>query len=324
MDLVRRRDEDRDGPMGRLADRFSISEDELECLWSIVAVSCDPRFAITLDALWPGRRGLPIAAYAHVRGTSAVIGRDLARWLATANPLVTSGLVGVVDDALPIAARSYTASARLIAHLAGDDEPADGVARIERPGALLVDDAGQRVLAELAKLLAGPPVAIVIEGPRASGRSTAIAASTERTVVELDVDDRRPVTDRARGRTRHRDPDHREHRRARGDRRSCVSRRGGTIWPGGQFRPVASIPWRATRSASPVARAGVDARGVFGPSGARCASWSDANAGVHRRDRGGRRRVRVDVGWTRSSGAERWGRGGFELSASAAAVSRRA
>jgi hypothetical protein len=150
-------------------------------------VSADPCFAIPLDALWPGRRGIPISAYVHIRGLGAATGRELAMWLASRNPLIDGGLVTAVDATLAPATRAYVASPRFLAHLVGDDRPSPGLTRIDLPLITLFDDAGARASVELGRLLAGPPIAIVLEGGRGSGRSTCVAASTERPVVELDA-----------------------------------------------------------------------------------------------------------------------------------------
>jgi hypothetical protein len=175
-----------DSPMARLVARHRLSTEQRELVWAIVAASADPRITIPLEALWGAgsRKGLSIAAYAHLRGLPAETGRELAMWLAQRSMLVWGGLL-VGEAGAPTASRSYVASERLVAHLLGDDTPAAALRRIEPTTELILDDPQQQALAELAQLFHGNAV-IVIEGPRGSGRGSAVAHAAKRPVVELD------------------------------------------------------------------------------------------------------------------------------------------
>jgi hypothetical protein len=176
-----------DTPMARLAKRHALSAAQLELVWAIVATTVDPRIAIPLEALWgtAARRGLSVAAYQHLRGLDAETGRDLALWLAHRSSLLASGLIVGTDPSAPIASRTYVATERLVAHLLGDDAPAAPLRIVHAPPRMILGEPQQQALDALGPLLAGNAV-IVIEGPRGSGRSTAVARAMGRPVVELD------------------------------------------------------------------------------------------------------------------------------------------
>jgi hypothetical protein len=177
----------RDTPMARLATRHRLTADQLELVWAIIAASADPRLAIPLEGLWGagGRRGLSVAAYCFLRGLPAETGRELALWLANRSSLVTGGLLVVADPTAPVASRSYVASERFVAHLLRDDRPDPALRRIDAPADLILDNPQERAITELAMLLTGNAV-IVIEGPRGSGRSTAVARAANGSAIELD------------------------------------------------------------------------------------------------------------------------------------------
>ena len=174
-------------PMAKLAKRHALTENQLELVWAIVATTAEPRIAIPLEALWgtSARRGMSVAAYQHLRGLDAETGRDLALWLAHRCPLIGHGLVVGTEPSAPIASRTYVASERLVAHLVGDDAPVGPLRLVHAPPQMILDEPQQQALAALGPLLAGNAV-IVIEGPRGSGRSTAVARASGRPVVELD------------------------------------------------------------------------------------------------------------------------------------------
>jgi hypothetical protein len=176
-----------DTPMARLAKRHALTADQRELAWAIVAATADPRIAIPLEALWgtSARRGMSVAAYQHLRGLDAETGRDLALWLAHRCPLLASGLLVCTEPGAPIASRTYVASERLVAHLVGDDAPGGSLRLVHAPAQIILDEPQQQAVASLGPLLAGTAV-IVIEGPRGSGRSTAVARAAGRPVVELD------------------------------------------------------------------------------------------------------------------------------------------
>jgi len=176
----------RDTPMARLASRLQLVPAQIDLVWAIVAASVDPRLGIPLEALWgsAARRGLTVAAYTHVRGVEAEVGRDLGAWLGSRNRLVTGGLVVAVDAQAPPAWRTYVASERLLGYLVGDDEPGAGLRRVE-PEMLILDAAQRVALAELASIAHADAV-IVVEGPRGCGRTAAIASAIGRSLVVLD------------------------------------------------------------------------------------------------------------------------------------------
>jgi hypothetical protein len=178
----------RDTPMARLVARHALTPKQTELLWAIIATSADPRLAIPLEALWgaSSRRGLSVAAYAHLRGLPAEDGRDLALWLAQRSTMVGSGLIVASDISAPASNRSYIASERLLGYVLGDDAPSPPLRQVTTPEVLVLDPAQQAALEQLIAVLRNDNAVIVIEGPRGSGRSTAVARASGVAVVELD------------------------------------------------------------------------------------------------------------------------------------------
>ena len=185
-------------PMAQLVARYGLTEDQLELVWAIVAASADPRLAIPLEALWGtgSRKGMSIAAYTHLRGVHAEVGRALALWLAQESPLVHGGLLIASEPNAPTASRSYVAAERFVAHLLGDETPGAPLRRVAVPSDLILDPKQEQALEALAPLMRGNAV-IVLEGPRGSGRATAVAQAAGRPVVELDGARRERIGDGA-------------------------------------------------------------------------------------------------------------------------------
>ncbi len=177
-----------DTPMARLVARLGLAEAQRAFLWAAVAIATEPRLAVHAEALGgsPARRGLAVGLYVHLVDLAPAVGRDLALWLAGPNPLVASGLLTAVDDASP-SARPGAAAPRLCAHLAGDDRPAPGLRSAGASAPLRYDAVQSEALAGLtAAFVAAPPPLIVIEGPRGTGRTTAVAHAAARPALILD------------------------------------------------------------------------------------------------------------------------------------------
>jgi hypothetical protein len=126
----------------------------------------------------PARRGLSPALYATLVGARDELVADLAHWLVSPNPLVENALVTSGETASH-AARTYLASPRLIGYLSGK---ARGLAPVRvgsaDRGTLLHDEAQPARIAAIAAVLGRDRRAVVvIEGPRGSGRVTAVACA---------------------------------------------------------------------------------------------------------------------------------------------------
>jgi hypothetical protein len=187
-----------DRPAGRvaaLAERLALLDDEVDLLWTAVAVAADPRMQPHARVLGGNvaRRGLTLAMHTLIANLDGGRARLLARRLMAPNPLFADGLLVWDDESYAPVARAIVVPPRTIGWLSGIealDHAIDGAGRVVRvPSQLEMDRRQQEEMAQLERLLAGKvsPV-ILIEGPMGSGRSTAIAnAAGARSVVTLDL-----------------------------------------------------------------------------------------------------------------------------------------
>ncbi len=167
---------------------LGLSAAQLDFVWTAVACSVDGRVVPHLEALGGAhaRRGLSAATYALLAEIDDGSVAALAHWLASPNPLVELELLAPTEPASP-AARAYVASPRLVAYLRGEAHPT-GPVRVAHPAAGLLHDPDQRAtIATIAgALVRDPDTVVVVEGPRGSGRTTAIACAASADVVVLD------------------------------------------------------------------------------------------------------------------------------------------
>jgi hypothetical protein len=176
-------------PLARLADKFGLSHDQVELVWTLVACSVDGRLLPHLETLGGGhaRRGLSMAVYAMLAELTDETVAQLAQWLAAGNPLVAAGLIVSAEPVSP-AARAYVASSRLVAFVCGEDHDIAPLRIASAPAELLHDDDQLATLRELREALArsSRPI-LVIEGPVGSGRVTACAEAAGAELIVLDV-----------------------------------------------------------------------------------------------------------------------------------------
>jgi len=180
--------DDARSPMARLAGQLALRPAQIELLWSIVACSVDGRLVAHLEALGGAhaRRGLSPAVYAVLAELDDAIA-PLARWLASPNPLVATGLVIATEPASP-AARAYVAAPQLLSYLVGEDVVGEPLRQVRAPAALLHDRAQLATLEAIdAALCRGAESVIVIEGPLGSGRITAAAHASGQPLIVLDL-----------------------------------------------------------------------------------------------------------------------------------------
>jgi AAA+ superfamily predicted ATPase len=187
-------------PAGRaaeLAARLGLDSEELDLLWTAVAVAVDPQVlphAVVLGGP-DARRGLSLATYALIGELDARRARRLAERLVRAHPLLEDHLLGWASEAQSPAARPLVAAPRTISWLAGSDQPDPAMAGAGAVVEVLADpalDARQReAAAALPRILTAQPAPlVVVEGAAGSGRRTAIAtvaAALGRAVVALDL-----------------------------------------------------------------------------------------------------------------------------------------
>lgn len=180
----------KNGAMHELATRLALTPLQIDFVWAAVAVAIEPRLTLQVESLGgpTARKGLSVAIYQRMSGLDAGVGRELALWLSRDNALVAGGLLVPVGESATPAARMYLAPARLCAHLSGDATFEVGIERVEPQDTLLFDAAQEKALEPLARVLAGPAVALVIiEGAPGTGRSAAVAHAARRTLAMLSV-----------------------------------------------------------------------------------------------------------------------------------------
>ena len=178
----------------RLAATLGLSADEVGFLWTIVAVSTDPRLPPHLAPLGMGdARSASLAFHARIERLAGERAVALGLALGPAHPLVRHRILVPHDDVTP-AAGTWQAPHRTAAYLAGDDgidpELLGAAARVAVPEGMLLDDATAAAHERLAAVLAGGEVIAVVDGPVGVGRRTAIAAAAARLgrpVVALDL-----------------------------------------------------------------------------------------------------------------------------------------
>ena len=178
------------GAMHDLATRLALTPSQIDFVWAAMAVAVEPRITVHAESLGgpPGRRGLSVAIYQRITNLDAGVGRELALWLARENPLVAGGLLVPVGETATPAARTYLAPPRLCAYLAGDQTVDAEITLVAPAEHLLFDAAQERALEPLARVLAGPAVAlVVVEGAPGAGRTAAVAHAARRSLAVLAV-----------------------------------------------------------------------------------------------------------------------------------------
>ncbi len=167
-----------------LRDRFALSDDQLGFLWLVTALRCHPRLtphAVTLAGA-SVTDGATLVLYAAVAELDSERGRALARSLTRAHPLVDAGILVPQTGGLLSPATPFSIPDRVVSFLRGEDDLDPVLAAvgriIELPEPRRFDALQERALRRLhAGLAAREPVAILIAGPRGSGRRTAVAAT---------------------------------------------------------------------------------------------------------------------------------------------------
>ena len=180
----------------RLMRSLGLGPIELDLLWTVVAVTCDPQTLPHAQLLSgnDARRGTSLALFAAMARLPPDITRGLWVGLGPAHPLLRYDILRWNDDA-PGIASTFTAPHRVVSFLAGDDDIDAGLAAVGGPIAALADplfDAAQQLaVGRIAQALADDQALLVIlEGPREAGRRCAVAhagAAAGLAVVDLDV-----------------------------------------------------------------------------------------------------------------------------------------
>ena len=181
-----------------LATRLGLHDDDLDLLWTAVALAADPHVVPHAQVLGgaEARRGLSLALHALIADLDGNRARAMAHRLCSSHPLLRDHILGWPGDGQTVSARPLTAPARTITWLAGDDEPDEAMQGAGQLATVAPDpelDARQtRAAALLPGALAGLPAPLVlIEGALGSGRRTAIATVAQVVGVEVVVLDLR-------------------------------------------------------------------------------------------------------------------------------------
>jgi ATPase family protein associated with various cellular activities (AAA) len=169
-----------------LAARLGLGEDELDLLWTAVAVAADPRVMPHAQVLGGENadRGLTLVAHVLIAGLDGARARALGLALCGDHPLFRHRILGWGEGREAPAARPLVVPARVVRWLAGDDALDDALgaagARLVPPdaGALRLDERQAVALARMRRALATPPgPLLLVEGPTGAGRRTAVAAA---------------------------------------------------------------------------------------------------------------------------------------------------
>jgi len=171
---------------GKLARAIGLGTDELDFLWTAVALTADPR-------LWPHlqrvggadtARGASVGLHALLAQLDGDRSLQLGLAIGPQSPLLHYRLLEAAD-ALPMAARRFVAPARVAAYLAGVPaaEALEPILRelggvVVVPAERILDEEGRAATAAIASALAAPGAPIVVvDGSPGVGRRTAVAAA---------------------------------------------------------------------------------------------------------------------------------------------------
>jgi hypothetical protein len=192
------RDDDLDGAdrLAPLAARLDVSPLMRDLAWTAIAAAVDPRIAPHLEALTGERprAGITLTAFAAIHRLDERAAVQLAEELSPLHPWFVAGLLTIGDGALP-PLRPIAAARRFCMYVAGSDDFDDEIAgaggelELPAPDARVVAPAQREVMTRLEESFAGEPrLRVLVHGPSASGRRTAIAlASGAARAVHVDL-----------------------------------------------------------------------------------------------------------------------------------------
>ena len=183
-----------------LAERLGLVADDVDLLWTAVALAADPRLLPHAQVLAgnDARRGLSLALYALIADLDGARARGVAHRLLGPHPLLREHVLAWAGEPQVASARPLIAPARTITWLAGGDAPDEamgGAGHVATPVPGAEHDPRQAQVAALLPdvLSAQPSPLVVVEGVIGSGRRTAIATAARSLGVEVVVLDLRLV-----------------------------------------------------------------------------------------------------------------------------------
>jgi len=181
----------------QLALAMGLSDDQLAFLWGVVARAHDPLLLALLQPICGTdvRRGLSIAHYATIMGLDEARSQNIADVILPAHPLRRHQFVIAPEDAMIDVATPLTVAPRVWSYLRGDDEPEELIrsagGKVVVPFEPTLDEIQRASLDRITGgLSSSDRVVVVVEGPAASGRRTALAMAARdfgRTVIAIDL-----------------------------------------------------------------------------------------------------------------------------------------
>ena len=176
-------------PMLALAARLRLDPDEIDFLWTAVALASNPLLrvhAAELDDL--ANQGLTTSLYCRIAELSAERSRRLGLALISGHPAVHHGLLRIGrSEGIP-SAWPMVAATELVCHLAAEPRVDPSFARLERLPSAIHDPAQADALARIAEAIASRvPLALFVEGPDLTGRRTAVALAATQPVLAVDL-----------------------------------------------------------------------------------------------------------------------------------------
>ncbi len=182
-------DDDRIRPMRRLARDLELDDDQVDLLWTAVALVGNPPMRVHMHELDDlALHGLTTAAYCRMVELPAERARALGFRVLAEHPAVEAGLVRASHlDRVP-SGWTLSPAIELVCHLAGVPRTDPDCVHISRPARPILDPAQREVVGVLGQTLAGrTPLALFVEGPALTGRRTAVALASDRPALAVEL-----------------------------------------------------------------------------------------------------------------------------------------
>jgi AAA+ superfamily predicted ATPase len=188
-DLAALPSDDATRPMLGLARALGLDDDQVDFLWTAVALAANPPMRVHAAELDPlAAHGLTTALYCRMVELPADRSRRLGLAIVGDHPAVQHGLLRVGHvDRVPTA-WTLAPAVELVCHLAGLPRTDPDCVVLPRPPQPLLDPRQDRAVAKIGETLASDlPLALFVEGPELTGRRTAIALASSRPALAIDL-----------------------------------------------------------------------------------------------------------------------------------------